>query len=284
MQNIRIQILEMHPSISRDDQNIMILGVSRRLAELSVKGLALNVNVLESVVRKAFQEKIDSPRLLSTALQAVFDLRKTQPAGYEQSEQLKKMLKAQNVAQGARENQGFYDSGQHISNDNIRRFAQHLSNELNNAPPLNSVVLEFLKALDKTKAVGTSIQEWTVGAWAEQFSAYKAQTPRGLDPVILGLTKLNQRNPSLALTAGAAPSQNPGAAMSIHGIANHPLIQELYYVESSEKGQVVRALMQGNYEDARHYVLREQKLSQAEIIVMAPNLDTRELDQAGFAP
>ena len=271
MKKVRSQIQDLHSNASRDEQDKMILGVGRMLAALTVKGMAMDQQAMETVVRAALREPRNSPMALTKSIQDIFDARRTSLAGTTVDlSRLSNILNKRNFAA----------IGTHASHTEIKDLAFHLCNELNNLPILSTPVLAIVNQVNRSEALGCSTEEWTLKAWKTQFSTYEAKTPRGADLVIFGLTQLHQKSPSLAQ---AARPDGLGLTELVHSVANHPLAEELRSIETSAQGNVVRALFQGDYEDARTQVLRHRDFGQARTIIVAPNLDTSELDRAGLS-
>ena len=293
MKKVRSQIQDLHSNASRDEQDKMILGVGRMLAALTVKGMAMDQQAMETVVRAALREPRNSPMALTKSIQDIFDARRTSLAGTTVD-----LSRLSNILN----KRDFAAIGTHASHTEIKDLAFHLCNELNNLPilstpvlaivnqvnpvestrlePIDTPVRAFVKQVNRSEALGCSTEEWTLKAWKTQFSTYEAKTPRGADLVIFGLTQLHQKSPSLAQ---AARPDGLGLTELVHSVANHPLAEELRSIETSAQGNVVRALFQGDYEDARTQVLRHRDFGQARTIIVAPNLDTSELDRAGLS-
>ena len=76
MRKVRAQIQELHRNASPDEQNKMILGVGRRVAELTVKGMAMDPVAMETVVRAALREPRNGPMALTNSIQGMFDVRR----------------------------------------------------------------------------------------------------------------------------------------------------------------------------------------------------------------
>ncbi len=271
MKKVRSQIQDLHSNASRDEQDKMILGVGRMLAALTVKGMAMDQQAMETVVRAALREPRNSPMALTKSIQDIFDARRTSLAGTTVD-----LSRLSNILN----KRDFAAIGPHASHTEIKDLAFHLCNELNNLPILSTPVLAIVNQVNRSEALGCSTEEWTLKAWKTQFSTYEAKTPRGADLVIFGLTQLHQKSPSLAQ---AARPDGLGLTELVHSVANHPLAEELRSIETSAQGNVVRALFQGDYEDARTQVLRHRDFGQARTIIAAPNLDTSELDRAGLS-
>ncbi len=271
MKKVRSQIQDLHSNASRDEQDKMILGVGRMLAALTVKGMAMDQQAMETVVRAALREPRNSPMALTKSIQDIFDARRTSLAGTTVD-----LSRLSNILN----KRDFAAIGTHASHTEIKDLAFHLCNELNNLPILSTPVLAIVNQVNRSEALGCSTEEWTLKAWKTQFSTYEAKTPRGADLVIFGLTQLHQKSPSLAQ---AARPDGLGLTELVHSVANHPLAEELRSIETSAQGNVVRALFQGDYEDARTQVLRHRDFGQARTIIAAPNLDTSELDRAGLS-
>lgn len=271
MKKVRSQIQDLHSNASRDEQDKMILGVGRMLAALTVKGMAMDQQAMETVVRAALREPRNSPMALTKSIQDIFDARRTSLAGTTVD-----LSRLSNILN----KRDFAAIGTHDSHTEIKDLAFHLCNELNNLPILSTPVLAIVNQVNRSEALGCSTEEWTLKAWKTQFSTYEAKTPRGADLVIFGLTQLHQKSPSLAQ---AARPDGLGLTELVHSVANHPLAEELRSIETSAQGNVVRALFQGDYEDARTQVLRHRDFGQARTIIVAPNLDTSELDRAGLS-
>lgn len=271
MKKVRSQIQDLHSNASRDEQDKMILGVGRMLAALTVKGMAMDQQAMETVVRAALREPRNSPMALTKSIQDIFDARRTSLAGTTVD-----LSRLSNILN----KRDFAAIGTHASHTEIKDLAFHLCNELNNLPILSTPVLAIVNQVNRSEALGCSTEEWTLKAWKTQFSTYEAKTPRGADLVIFGLTQLHQKSPSLAQ---AARPDGLGLTELVHSVANHPLAEELRSIETSAQGNVVRALFQGDYEDARTQVLRHRDFGQARTIIVAPNLDTSELDRAGLS-
>ena len=271
MKKVRSQIQDLHSNASRDEQDKMILGVGRMLAALTVKGMAMDQQAMETVVRAALREPRNSPMALTKSIQDIFDARRTSLAGTTVD-----LSRLSNILN----KRDFAAIGPHASHTEIKDLAFHLCNELNNLPILSTPVLAIVNQVNRSEALGCSTEEWTLKAWKTQFSTYEAKTPRGADLVIFGLTQLHQKSPSLAQ---AARPDGLGLTELVHSVANHPLAEELRSIETSAQGNVVRALFQGDYEDARTQVLRHRAFGQARTIIVAPNLDTSELDRAGLS-
>ena len=272
MTRVRTQIQELHKSAPLVEQNKIILGVSRRMAELTVKGLAMNVSAVETVVRTALREPWNGPMALTKSIQDLFDVRRVDMATAPVSlRQLQSMLETRDHSQ----------LGTDARSSDVRDIALHLCNELNSLPPLSKPVLAFLNQVNNTHALEHTTEEWTLAAWKEEFSNYNAQTPRDMNPVVFGLTRMHQKSPSLAL---AARPDALGTTELVHKVANNALVEELRNVSSDAKGNVVRALFQGDYDGARREVLLHRMISNTETLIVAPNLDTSELDNAGLAP
>ena len=271
MKKVRSQIQDLHSNASRDEQDKMILGVGRMLAALTVKGMAMDQQAMETVVRAALREPRNSPMALTKSIQDIFDARRTSLAGTTVD-----LSRLSNILN----KRDFAAIGPHASHTEIKDLAFHLCNELNNLPILSTPVLAIVNQVNRSEALGCSTEDWTLKAWKTQFSTYEAKTPRGADLVIFGLTQLHQKSPSLAQ---AARPDGLGLTELVHSVANHPLAEELRSIETSAQGNVVRALFQGDYEDARTQVLRHRYFGQARTIIVAPNLDTSELDRAGLS-
>ena len=271
MRKVRAQIQELHRNASPDEQNKMILGVGRRVAELTVKGMAMDPVAMETVVRTALREPRNSPMALTKSIQGMFDVRRKDLADTTVDlERLANIL----------DKRDFAAIGTHANHIEVKELAMHLCNELNSLPTLSKPVLAFITQVNATNALGCSTEDWTLKAWKSQFSMYESKTPRGADPVIVGLTQLHQKSPSLAL---AARPDGLGLTELVHSVANHPLAEELRHIETSAQGNVVRALFEGRHEDARIHVLQNRNQTMALTVIAAPNLDTSELDRAGLS-
>lgn len=170
--------------------------------------------------------------------------------------------------------------GSDARHTDIRDLTQHLCNELNSVSPLSKPVLAFVSQVNRSNVLGRTTEEWTLNAWKQEFSVYDAKTPRGMDPVILGLTQLHQKSPSLAL---AARPDALGTTELVHKVAHSPLVEELHNIPSTAQGNVVRALMQGNYGVAEEQVRNHRNLTRARPLIVGANLDTSSLDSAGLS-
>ena len=208
---------------------------------------------METVVRTALREPRNSPMALTKSIQGMFDVRRKDLADTTVDlERLANIL----------DKRYFAAIGTHANHIEVKELAMHLCNELNSLPTLSKPVLAFITQVNATNALGCSTEDWTLKAWKSQFSMYESKTPRGADPVIVGLTQLHQKSPS---------------------VANHPLAEELRHIETSAQGNVVRALFEGRHEDARIHVLQNRNQTMALTVIAAPNLDTSELDRAGLS-
>lgn len=271
MRKVRAQIQELHKNASLDEQNKMILGVGRRMTELTVKGMAMDPLDMEKVVRAALREPRDEGMPLTKSIQELFEVRSRDLANSPARlpEILAMLDKRDHSALGS-----------DARYTDVRDLTLHLCNELNSVPPLSKPVLAFVSQVNSTNVLGKTTEEWTLNAWKKEFSSYDARTPRGMDPVILGLTQMHQKSPSLAL---AARPDAQGMTELVHKVANSPLIDELRNVPSTAQGNVVRALFQGDLEGARSQVLKHRDLALAPTVIVGANLDTSALDQAGLS-
>lgn len=271
MRKVRAQIEQLHKTASADDKNKMILGVARRLTELTVKSMAMDPMAMETVVRAALREPADGPMTLTRSIQELFAVRQRDLANSTVSvPRLTELLNKRDYS----------PLGTHARTADVRDLMQHLCNELNSVAPLSKPVLAFVSQVNSSNALGRTTEDWTLAAWKNQFSGYDARTPRGLDPVITGLTQMHLKSPSLAL---AARPDALGVTELVHKVANSPLIEELRTLDSSAQSNVVRALFQEDYEGARSQVLLHRKIAHTPTIVVGANLDTTALDNAGLS-
>ncbi len=165
MRKVRAQIQDLHRNASPDEQNKMILGVGRRVAELTVKGMAM-----ETVVRTALREPRNSPMALTKSIQGMFDVRRKDLADTTVDlERLANIL----------DKRDFAAIGTHANHIEVKELAMHLCNELNSLPTLSKPVLAFITQVNASNALGCSTEDWTLKAWKSQFSMYESKTPRG---------------------------------------------------------------------------------------------------------
>lgn len=271
MRKVRAQIEQLHQAASPDTKNKMILGVARRLTELTVKSMAMDRSAMEKVVRTALKEPANGPMELTKSMQDLFAVRQGELANSSVSvPRLNQLLNKRDYA----------PLGTHARGEDVRDLAMHLCNELNSVTPLSKPVLAFVSQVNKTQALGLTTEDWTLKTWKEQFSGYDARTPRGFDPVITGLTQMHLKSPSLAQTARPDAL---GVTELVHKVANNPLAEELRNLDSSAQSNVVRALFQEDYEGARAQVLLHRRLEQTPTIIVGANLDTSALDNAGLS-
>lgn len=271
MRKVRAQIQELHKTASLDEQNKMILGVGRKITELTVKAMAMDPDAMEKVVRAALREPDSGPMPLTMSMQELFNVRLRDLA--DSSANVPRMQEI--LAKRDRSMVG--TDARHTD---IHELTMHLCNELNSISPLSKPTLAFVSQVNSTNVLGRTTEEWTLNAWKDEFSSYAARTPRGMDPVIMGLTKMHQQSPSLAL---AARPDSQGMTELVHKVANSSLVEELRNVPQTAQGNVVRALFQGDYEGARTEVLRHRNLSNTPTLVVGANLDTTDLDNAGLS-
>ena len=290
MRKVRAQIQEQHKNLSLDEQNKMILGVGRKMAELTVKAMAMDTNAMEKVITAALRESSNekknnhdtrnevmsnesnlSSMPLTQSISDIFNMRQRELAEAPVSiSNFQTMLAKRDRSSMGTDAQG----GQ------IKSLALFLCNELNSNAPLSTPILAFVAQVNNARVLGSTTEEWTLNAWKEEFSNYNARTPRGMNSVIMGLTTLHQQNPSLAL---AARPDAKGMTELVHTVANSSLVEELRNVPSTAQGNVVRALFQGDYDGARSEVLKHRDLANTRTVVMGANLDTTDLDAAGFS-
>lgn len=256
------------------------LGVSRRLCELTVKGLAMNQTHVESVVAHAFRESSKgSPELLDT-IHELFTVRKGEVSDRERVNHFESVVARHEKAQSVSKSNAMDHNGNHVNKNDVRDIAMHVCNELNNQNALSKPVLNFLNKLSASNALGCSTEDWTLKIWAPEFSSYEARTPRGMDPVITGMFSLHQKSPSLST---AARPDGLGLTELVHQTANNSLTEELKNVDRFAQGKVVHALFQNDYEGARSEVIANLLFKQTSMVITNPNLDTSSLDAAGLS-
>lgn len=282
MKKVRSQIQALHPNASVDEQNKMIFGVARTLALLTVKGLAMDPRAMETVIKAALREESDphKPRdnvpLLTSSIQDLFDYQRKDLAGSTVDlPGLSKMLaKRDSAARGTNANQ-----------EEVSTLAVYLCNKLNSSSPLSTPVLNFVNEVDKSNALGCSPEDWTLNAWKPVFSAYEAQTPKGSDSVIFGLTKLYKASPELAQ---AARPDVFGLTELAKSPPNEELKKELRRIETSPRGDMVRAVSEGRFDDARKCVLKERDLKSMPTVLVVDwvkkqeDAESKKLEKAGF--
>ena len=272
MRKVRAQIQALYKNASFDEQNKKILGVSRHLTELTVKGMAMDPTAMEKVVRAALREPRNGPMLLTKSIDALFDVRHREVMNTAVDlPYLKSIL----------DKRDFAIRGTNADHHEVTQLALHLCNELNSLPPLSTPVLAFVNQVSRSDALGCSTEDWTLTAWVNTFSSYKPRTPRDMGVEIFALTALHNANPSHALTARP---DGLGLTELVHRENSLQLQEELRFVEQSPRGNVVRCLFKGDYAGAREQVLAHRALGQERSLIVGANLDTTGLHLVDYAP
>lgn len=250
---------------SEDALNKAMLGVVRRLNELTVKGLAMDPLAVDKIVREALREPWNGPMPLTKSIQELFDVRRLEMATSPVSlPRLKTIL--------AKRDHSLL--GTDARHSDVRDLVLHLCNELNTLPPLSKPVLAFLSQVNSTKALGQTTEDWTLDVWKDDFSAYNAKTPRGCDPVVRALFILHNESPSLA---SAARPEGLGKTELVHTVINDSLTKELCNTLPNSRGAVVACLFKGDYDGARGAVLANRNENQVGRVIPLGAPDLSEL-------
>lgn len=282
MSQIKSQIIAMtesRPGESVTSYEVRILkselAVRRHMCALTIKALALNSSAAQDVTQKMFQEGPGS----WLAAGVVFLLRHTNKIS--EARALEEDLQKSKIAQGMGSNLMLDKKGDHTRYETISHWSQVLTRELNNIDPKGREAVAFLVAVDKSRALGMTCEDWTLKEWANEFKSYAAQTPRGAHPVITGIFKHEQaRNFSVA----DARRQNPDAA----------IVQERSHQVSLQsngignRAAVAQFIFENNNDAARQATIRARSVETAQNVLVPANgavkIDTSYLDNAGLVP
>lgn len=234
---------------SEHDRNKEMLVVVRLFNKLTIKGLAMDPQATETVIREAMREK--SPTMpLTESLKKLFGVRHLEMARASVDlPRLQTMLDTRDSSM----------LGTNAKNQHVSELAQHLRNELNSLP-MEKTVLDFLIQVNSKNVLGCTLEEWTLTCWQSDFAVHKLRTRRDHDPLISKLLCHTKENPSLA---DAARPDEFRVTKLVHNVAHNPLVNTREDMSGIARATVIACLLNGDDAGARAAVLAHRKESHA---------------------